>query len=121
MLNNIKIKLKNKDWCIDFILKLIFIFMPIFVISFMQLWKGFRISKLIPVYSDEMSWYGQVMSVVEYGSPLGYYGYNATHAVLGTFGPWGPFIIYFMAIIPAILKYILGISGYHVIILGNIF
>lgn len=121
MLNNIKIKLKNKDWRIDFILKLIFIFMPIFVISFMQLWKGFRISKLIPVYSDEMSWYGQVMSVVEYGSPLGYYGYNATHAVLGTFEPWGPFIIYFMAIIPAILKYILGISGYHVIILGNIF
>ena len=81
MLNNIKIKLKNKDWRIDFILKLIFIFMPIFVISFMQLWKGFRISKLIPVYSDEMSWYGQVMSVVEYGSPLGYYGYNATQRV----------------------------------------
>ena len=25
MLNNIKIKLKNKDWCIDFILKLIFL------------------------------------------------------------------------------------------------
>lgn len=43
----------------------------------------------IPVVSDEMFWYHQITAMLESGMPLGYYGYNGTHAVHGTFGPWG--------------------------------
>lgn len=42
-----------------------------------------------PVVSDEMFWYHQITAMVESNMPLGYYGYNGTHAVHGTFGPWG--------------------------------
>ena len=44
---------------------------------------------LLPTASDELSWYRQIASIVSSGQPLGYYGYNGTHAVRGTFGPWG--------------------------------
>ncbi|MDO5345474.1 MAG: hypothetical protein Q4E91_06985 [Lachnospiraceae bacterium] len=44
---------------------------------------------LLPTASDELSWYRQIASVVSSGMPLGYYGYNGTHALHGTFGPWG--------------------------------
>lgn len=46
-----------------------------------------------PVVSDEMFWYHQVTAMVDSGRPLGYYGYNGSHAPIGTFGPWGVAIL----------------------------
>lgn len=50
---------------------------------------GMRVDILVPVWNDETGWFSQVSAMIEYGSPLGYYGYNGTHAAVGTFGPWG--------------------------------
>ena len=52
----------------------------------------------VPLYCDEVGWYMQVNSVIEYGMPPGYTGYNETHAAVGRFGPWGGFLICLMAL-----------------------
>lgn len=49
----------------------------------------FDLSILVPAWNDEIGWHNQVSAVVEYGHPLGYYGYNGTHAQVGTWGAWG--------------------------------
>lgn len=51
----------------------------------------------VPLWSDEVWWYSQVDSVVNYGMPLGFTGYNETHAPTGTFGFWGGGMVYAMA------------------------
>lgn len=51
--------------------------------------KGFNPQILIPTYNDEVTWFSQIESMIYYGHPLGYEGYNGTHAAVGTFGPWG--------------------------------
>ncbi len=50
---------------------------------------GLNLTRLIPVWNDEVGWWLQVRDVVSYNKPLGYFGYNGTHAAIGTFGPWG--------------------------------
>lgn len=65
----------------------------------------FRI--LVPAWNDEGGWFSQVAAMVEYGRPLGYYGYNGTHAAVGTFGPWG--------IAPLVPYWLFGsVFGWHV-------
>ncbi len=49
--------------------------------------------RLVPSVADEMFWYHQVGAMVRSHYPLGYYGYDGHHAVLGTFGPWGVVIL----------------------------
>lgn len=81
----------NKSNVIRIFLCLILISLPflcVFVISLCSGYNGsFKI--LVPVWNDEIGWYNQVDSVIRYGVPLGYNGYNETHSQLGTFGPWG--------------------------------
>lgn len=70
-------------------------FLPAFLfflwLFFLKL-TGVTVS-LLPVVSDELSWYRQIASVIQSGGPLGYYGYNGAHALMGTFGPWGLVIL----------------------------
>ncbi|MCM1024921.1 MAG: hypothetical protein NC432_00660 [Roseburia sp.] len=42
-----------------------------------------------PTWNDEGLWWHQIGAMAEYGQPLGYFGYNGTHAQIGRFGPWG--------------------------------
>lgn len=68
---------------------------------------GVDFSILVPAWNDETGWFSQVAAMVEYGHPLGYYGYNGTHAAVGTFGPWG--------IAPLIPYWLFGsVFGWHV-------
>ncbi len=48
---------------------------------------------IMPAWSDEDFYYNQIKSMLEYGRPLGYYGYNGSHAPVGTFGAHGWFIL----------------------------
>lgn len=52
----------------------------------------------VPLWSDEVGWYVQVNSAAKFGAPLGYTGYDETHAAVGTFGPWGAFLVCAMAV-----------------------
>lgn len=49
--------------------------------------------EVMPSMNDEDFYYNQVKSVLQYGHPLGYYGYDGSHAVLGNFGAHGWFIL----------------------------
>ena len=48
---------------------------------------------IMPAWNDEDFYYNQIKSMLEYGRPLGYYGYNGSHAPVGTFGAHGWFIL----------------------------
>ena len=69
----------------------IFLLLPMFafqLVFFLNM-HGMHYFKIIPVWNDEVWWWSQVDGMIKYGAPLGYMGYNGTHAAVGTFGPWG--------------------------------
>ena len=81
---------KNTDkWMI--VRYALFLLVPILVFQLLFYLNGygFHFFKIIPVWNDEISWWSQVSATVRDGAPLGYVGYNGTHAEVGTFGPWG--------------------------------
>ena len=41
-------------------------------------------------WNDELCYYKQVESILDYGYPLGYYGYNESHALKLSFSAWSP-------------------------------
>lgn len=43
--------------------------------------------------SDDIFYYKMVEGAVEFGSPLGYFGYNESHAVVSSFGAWSPVLL----------------------------
>ncbi len=49
-------------------------------------------------WNDEVIYYKTIGGIVEYGIPQGYFGYNESHAVIGTFGAWSPVIYVFDSI-----------------------
>ena len=83
------------------ILYALFLLFPL-VIHQLLFWLtgyGFRFFRIIPVLNDEVSWWSQINAILKAGKPLGYYGYNGTHAPVGTIGPWGiapliPYVIF---------------------------
>ncbi len=48
--------------------------------------------------NDEVIYNRQLVSVLKTGSPQGYFGYNESHAAIGTFSTWGPLVIWLYAI-----------------------
>lgn len=49
-------------------------------------------------WNDEVFYYKQVEAIKDFNMPLGYFGYNESHAVLGNMGAWSPVCYLFYAI-----------------------
>lgn len=49
-------------------------------------------------WSDEVVYSKQLAAVVQYGTPQGYFGFNESHADIGTFAAWGPAVFWIYAI-----------------------
>ena len=81
---------------------ILFILMPLLTALFLCLCYRVDPRAAIPVWNDEISWFCQVRSAAAFGSPLGYYGYNGGHAAIGTFGAWGPFMVWAMSPVAAV-------------------
>lgn len=77
---------------------LLFCCAPLIVFLFVIFLLGVNPFHWVPLWTDEAGWYVQINSVVKCGAPLGYTGYNETHAAVGTFGPWGAFIVCAMSL-----------------------
>jgi len=45
------------------------------------------------IWNDELFYYKQVESILNYGYPLGYFGYNESHALKFSFGAWSPVLV----------------------------
>lgn len=43
-------------------------------------------------WNDELFYYKQIESILSNGIPQGYYGYNESHALFGTFASWSPLL-----------------------------
>ena len=46
-------------------------------------------------WNDEIIYYKTIEGIKEYGIPQGYFGYNESHAAIGTLGVWSPVIYLF--------------------------
>ncbi len=44
-------------------------------------------------WNDELIYYKQVEAAINYGEPIGYYGYNESHAEVSSFATWGPAVL----------------------------
>lgn len=113
-------KKQNVNSCVAFILKCIFVLLPC-VYVFLICWRfNMDVMNLPATVNDEIGWYTQVFSVVEYGRPLGYHGYNGTHAAIGTYGAWGAGSIWFLALFVRLLRYILPFPNFSIYIFNNL-
>ena len=71
---------------------------------------------IMPAWNDEDFYYNQVKSILEYGHPLGYYGYDGSYAKVGNFGAHGWFIL-----VPCILFcFLFGLHFNSVVIMNHI-
>lgn len=63
------------------------------------LYCAFRGQSLNSIYlpdtacSDEIFYYKMVEGAVKFGSPLGYFGYNESHALVSSYGVWSPVLL----------------------------
>lgn len=85
-------KLKNNNY-----IKAIFAFLsPLFICMFFCAVRGTSLLKIyIPnaINNDCLYYYKIVEGVINYGIPQGYFGYNESHALYGTFASWNPLIV----------------------------
>lgn len=67
--------------------------LPLFIQWMLSFVNGGSILEIIPNWSDEEGYYQLMASALEYGQPLGFTGYNNSHAVVGHWGFHGFFIL----------------------------
>lgn len=81
----------NRHNIIKFSLRALLVLLPFLCVFYISLCFGYKGSfeVLVPNWNDEGGWYKQVEAILQYGHPLGYWGYNESFAQIGTFGPWG--------------------------------
>ena len=52
------------------------------------------VSLLTCEWNDELFYFKQVESIIRYGYPLGYYGFNESHALSLSFAAWSPVLVW---------------------------
>lgn len=90
----------------ELLLSFILVFTPLITVFLYILLtgQGIHLKSFIPVnVSDEFYWWIQIDSVVKYGKPLGYFGYNESKALIGNLGAWSYITYYFYAFIGKII------------------
>ena len=80
----------------------------------MALWE---VSPYASLWNDEVFYYEQVEAIVQYGAPLGFFGYNGSFAEIGTLGAWPAFVLFPYVV----LGWIFGISPFHMMVFNIIF
>ena len=70
-------------------------------------------------WSDEVVYSKQLAAVVQYGAPQGYFGFNESHAPVGTFAAWGPAIFWMYALPGLVLRlaWLQGLSREEIVAL----
>lgn len=88
-----------------------------FAISMIFLYVKDRQSiwSIMPAWNDEDFYYKQIEAILSYGQPLGYYGYDGSHAKIGHFGFHG-----FIILIPYVIFAICFGLQYYTLAFTNI-
>lgn len=99
---------------------IVFACIPLLACMLFAALQGMAIWKIDPfssLWNDEIFYYEQIEAMVQFGAPLGYFGYNGSFAEVGTLGAWPAFVLY-----PYVLMgWIFGISPYHMIAFNIVF
>ena len=96
---------------------LLFCFLIMILLSSLYLLKDHQnIVNVIPEWNDEHFYYNQIMAMLKYGRPLGYYGYEGSHALFGNYGAHG-----FMILVPYALFALFAGFRYNTIAIVNHF
>lgn len=91
---------KKKDLIILFSKIILGVGIPFIISSVYLFFEGNKtIFDTMPSWNDEDFYYNQIKAILEYGQPLGHYGYDGSHASIGNFGYHGfiiltPYVIY---------------------------
>lgn len=90
----------------NFLIYVFFTIIPFLVLLLAINLSGESIHNINPIntiWNDELFYYKQIQGTAAYGMPQGYFGYNQSEAMFGTFGAWSPIIIYFYTFLYIIL------------------
>lgn len=84
---------------------------------FLYIHEGQLIANIMPTWNDEDFYYHQIKAILEYGQPLGYYGYDGSHAMFGNFGFHG-----FIILLPYVLfSAVFGLEYYTIALVNILF
>lgn len=90
--------MRNKSWNNHIIIKtLVALLFPLILCILFCTIKGYSLFDIYIPSSDKndcLLYYKMVEGIVEYGMPRGYFGYNESHALVGSLAAWSP-ILYF--------------------------
>lgn len=85
-----------KRYIKHFILFMVFFLAPFVCCEFLCWTRGVSLTRLTPfgiVGNDEVIYQKMVEGVIRDGMPSGYFGYNESHAMVGTFSTWSPILL----------------------------
>ena len=82
-------KTARRSFMLRAMLTLLVMLAPLITALAMTLPRGVNLFSAIPRWNDENWWFAQYAGISRFGHPLGYFGYEGTHASRGTWGPWG--------------------------------
>lgn len=104
------------------------IFMPLIVVTFYMLFQViFKKTDPFPgiVWNDEAVYLKLIQSYAKSASPIGYWGFNAQHAILGSGPAWSPAIIWpyaiFAKIFPTGQPFVFFINLFYLLLANVVF
>ena len=87
----------NKIFKNRLIYQILFSFVPVVIVSIVLFRSNlniFNVHMVNQILNDEPFYAKQIENVLYHGCPVGYFGYNETHSLIGGFGAWSPILIY---------------------------
>ena len=91
-MNKINNTINQKHKLFLFCLCLLTIFFGVYL--FLNKINIFSYDPYRTIWNDEVFLYKHLESIINYGYPRGYFGYNLSHAKIGGFGAWIPILLY---------------------------
>lgn len=91
-MNKINGAICKKNKLFLFCLSILFIYFGIYLL--LNKLNIFSYDPYRTIWNDEVFLYKHLESIVKYGCPKGYFGYNLSHAKIGGFGAWIPILLY---------------------------
>ena len=88
-----KMKSKNPK-TVNLICILILGLLPVISILLRTIISPAAPSLLTSEWNDELFYFKQVEAIIDYGYPLGYYGFNESHALAYSFAAWSPVLVW---------------------------
>ncbi len=109
-----KSKIKKKEWMLSFLVILAPFIIALLLVLLQAIKRG-AMQLPIPAWNDEGAYFALVKTFLATGQPIGYWGFNGGHAIIGTGSGWSTAILLPYAIFGWIFSW-----GYSSVFLANV-